>query len=742
MMGQLAKYKGDLLIMVGFLILPFLLFGAVSLGGKTMLPVDNLFQWAPWSAAAEQFDAVIPHNNLLTDLIIENYAWKLFAVNSLRTGEIPLWNPNLFAGAPFLATGQHSMLYPFSWLFFLLKPANAYGWYTVMQLWLAAVSMYIFGRILGMRRGSSALAGLIYQGSGFLVVSAAVFPMIVGAAVWLPLLLACIEKIIGTSERRTETTLLWVALGAVSLGLQILAGHIEITYYTLLIMAVFASWRLGKLAVTVHRHSNASWIKHVVRPASWLIAMVGIGIMLGAVQLIPFYEVGQANFREGSATFTEVRGWAFPLRRVVTLVLPNFFGNPAHHSYIDAFNWQNVAFNLNSFGELNPQGAYSSDWGIKNYVEGGIYLGILPLLLSVLGVVATWRAKKGSLRRSHGLFFILLALFSLAFIFGTPLYALLYYGLPFINQLHTPFRWVWPLSFAVAVLAGFGVDMLLAQRNRGQTEAQRVDMGLIKLLLGAGILAGTGVLSILLISWIFFSRLEPAIWRLFHGLALAPTAFADTRAFFSYEFWQLLILGLLLLASAVVLWLGLRDKSRLFLLLAAFLIIGDVYLANREFNAAEDPTLLAYKPQLIAWLEEQPGLWRLTTFTPHGDKPLNANTPWLYDFQDIRGYDSIIPKQFTSYMSAIEAQNELPFNRIQPVGRWESLNSPLLDTLGVRYIISSESIDLPKLEEVWRGEGVYVYENLAVAPRAYILPWRATVVAEDALVALAEYDPR
>ncbi len=487
-MGRLSRYKGDLLIMAGFFILPFLLFGAVTLGSKTMLPVDNLFQWAPWQSAAAQFDAAVPHNSLLTDLLIENYAWKRFAVNSIRQGEIPLWNPALFAGAPFLATGQHGMLYPFSWIFFFLAPAKAYGWYTVLQLWLAAATMYIFGRMLGMKRGSAAVSGLIYQGSGFLLVSAAVFPMIIAAAAWLPLLLASIEKVIVSSTKRTGMTMPWMGLGAVALGLQILAGHIEITYYTLLIMALYALWRLVVVAIVAYRERPKSsedkaerarsWILTVLRPSVWLLALVALGLMLGGLQLIPFYEVGQANFREGSASFAEVRSWAFPARRILTAALPNFFGNPAHHSYVDVFSGETIPFELNSYGELNPQGAYSSNWGIKNYVEGGIYLGIMPLLLALLGIASSWRSGKGSSRRMHGSFFTLLGFFSIAFIFGTPLYGILYYGLPFINQLHTPFRWVWPLSLAVAVLAGFGTDGILFHGQQRQGEPARQAAGL------------------------------------------------------------------------------------------------------------------------------------------------------------------------------------------------------------------------------------------------------------------------
>ncbi len=87
----------------------------------------------------------------------------------------------------------------------------------------------------------------------------------------------------------------------------------------------------------------------------------------------------------------------------------------------------------------------------------------------------------------------------------------------------------------------------------------------------------------------------------------------------------------------------------------------------------------------------------MTTYDPGGNKALNANMPWLYGLQDIRGYDSIIPRQYTEYMSAIEPQNGLAFNRIQPIGRLDSLDSPLLDVLGVRYVMSVEALDLPKL---------------------------------------------
>jgi hypothetical protein len=745
-MKRLGIFKADLLILAGFWLLPLLFFGSVTLGGRTMLPADNLFQWAPWSAAAAEYGIEYPQNHLITDLIIQNYPWKRFVLTSLQDGELPLWNPNLFAGAPFLAAGQHSAYYPFGVLFLVLPLAKAYGWFALSQLWLAGVLMYAFGRILNMRRSSAAIAGLIYQGAGFLVISAAVFPMIVAAAVWLPLLLGTIEQVV----RGGRWTAVWLAIGSIALGLQIFAGHVEMTYYTLLIMALYAGWRL----LTSYRPPATSHQPPLLKTAVLLASMVLIGLLLGGVQLLPLYELGQTNFREGSASFEEVRGWAFPPRRILTLALPNFFGNPAYHSYRDVFSGERVAYAADYFG--NPR--VHNEWGFKNYVEGAIYLGILPLFLALLGLFhglrKTEHGPRG--RRSQTLFFAGLSFFSLAFIFGTPLYAILYYGLPFINQLHTPFRWIFPLTFCLAALAGFGMDYLAGSRwpvagggensepatgNRQPATGNWLTYALAFIALVGGALLVGGVL----LSRLVYPQIEPTVERLFLGLALATTAFDGARAFYSYQVQQVLLLGLALLGTGMVLWLSQRPfslhlpllgKRPLYLLLTPIIITLDLFAANRGFNAVVDPALLDHKPEMVAWLEQQPGLWRITSFNPSGDIPFNANSGWLFDLPDIRGYDSMIPKQYTEFMGAIEPQGGLPYNRIQPIASWEALNSPLLSVLGVKYVITSEWIDLPQFRLAWEGEGVRVFENTAVAPRAYTLPLSSLVLADDALAAL------
>ena len=94
-------------------------------------------------------------------------------------------------------------------------------------------------------------------------------------------------------------------------------------------------------------------------------------------------------------------------------------------------------------------------------------------------------------------------------------------------------------------------------------------------------------------------------------------------------------------------------------------------------------------------------------------------------------------------MGLIGPQGELEFNRIQPIKNFEALNSPLLDLLGVKYVITGEDIGaLPKFAQVWEGEGVRIYENLGVMPRAFTLPASAAFDADDKLTFAADRDPR
>jgi len=759
----LRKHKLDLLVVLLLLLLPLIFFWPVTLGGKTLLPVDNLFTSEPWASFASEWGVSIPHNELLSDLILENYVWKRFIVQAIHNQQIPLWNPYLFAGLPLLAAGQHSALYPLSILFYILPLARAYGYFTALQFSLAGLFTFIYCRVIGVNRFGALIAGITYMLSAFFAVSV-VFTMIIASAAWLPLLLTMIEIVVKKQEEKgpvAYSPIPYIAVGAVALSFQLLAGHVEISLYVLLVMGFYA---LCRLAILWWRQRN--W-PVVFRLASWLVVMVVLGLGLGAVQFIPLYETARLNFRQGSVPYSQVVSWAFPPRRLLAFLVPDFFGNPSHHSCLDVFTWRTVHLALNAYGQLNPNGPHSTNWGVKNYVEGGSYLGLLPLLLVVVAAIS--RLRRDTTLRSHVWLYIILITFSLAFIFGTPLYALLFYAFPGVNQLHSPFRWVFPYTFSVAILAGIGADHLARTRtpekdslllwaDDGRKQPPRwlrwlclqSKPSVITITAGLAFWGGLAAFAALLLSRVFYySQIAPLVEKAFWSLAKAPEAFPNAQVFYSYELRNLLLFSLLLTASAIVLrvsrcpiYLPQRLGRRpVWEPLALAVLVLDLFAFGYGFNPRADPKLLQFKPPVVDFLEQDKNLWRFTTFVGPGEKTFNANVGMYYGLYDVRGYDSIFPKQYADYMSLIEEQDELLYNRIAPLSEYPSLDSRLLDLLNVKYVLTTQHIPNPGYRKVYDKE-IKVYENEDYLPRAFVVP-RAKVVADPDQRAeeLKHFDP-
>ena len=73
------------------------------------------------------------------DLTFMFLRWWRFAQESVRQGEIPLWNPYVFSGIPFLANPQPALLYPPVWLIGVLPLNNAAGLLFFLHLLLAGL---------------------------------------------------------------------------------------------------------------------------------------------------------------------------------------------------------------------------------------------------------------------------------------------------------------------------------------------------------------------------------------------------------------------------------------------------------------------------------------------------------------------------------------------------------------------------------------------------------------------------
>lgn len=716
--------RRDILVATGFLIAALAFVWDVTLGGKILLPAENLYVFPPFKMLLD--GPFLPHNLLISDMVLQNISWKTFARDAILNGTLPLWNPYIFSGVPFLAAGQAGVLYPFGAIFYLIKPEHAYGWFTALQLFLAGLFMYCYLRVIRVERFGAAFGGLAFMFSSFLVVSF-LWPMVVSTAVWAPLLLAAIESTISGEERGQGPHLLWPLIGAVGLGLQFLAGHMEISFYILFTMLYYAACRLAMMLARTRD------IALTLRAGGTLLGMVAVGAGLAAVQLLPFQEVIKENFRAGFVTYDDVIGWALPKIQIASFVMPDFFGNPTHHTYFDIFDLKTKLVGNNVLGKpTDPPNTIF--WGAKNYVEAASYVGILPLVLAIAAIIFR--------RTQHTAIFSSYALFSLLLAFGSPLYAIFFYGVPGFDQLHTPFRWVYPYTISVTVLAGIGAGYFFSSATQGATtgftEQLKRRYTLLPLFAGALIVAAIALSLVLRETTLSIAS------TVLSRSAKLQQAFADPEMLVSYEFRNLFILGTLLICSGVILWLATRTRNspRAWQSLAVALLLGDLFYFGMGFNSKSSPDTLNVVPPAMQYLKSDPSVYRIATFGT--DDILKPDIGMRYGIQDIRGYDTIIMKRYVEFWRLMEEPHGLIYSMIKTIDQPKSLDSKWLDLMNVKYILSSQPLSVDGLELAYDHD-VFIYRNQDQMPRAFLVRTvRPVASPEQALSEMrdASFDPR
>jgi hypothetical protein len=121
-------------------------------------------------------------------LLLQFYPWQHFAVESLRSGQLPLWNSLVGSGAPLAANLQTGAFYPLNFLYLILPTEYAMGYTATLHVILAGLFMYAFLRSLKVTSFAALIAALSFQLCGFVIARleffsvTATFPWI---AAWL-----------------------------------------------------------------------------------------------------------------------------------------------------------------------------------------------------------------------------------------------------------------------------------------------------------------------------------------------------------------------------------------------------------------------------------------------------------------------------------------------------------------------------------------------------------------------------
>ena len=128
------------------------------------------------------------------DMRDQFFYWRHFGFGSLARGEIPLWNPYIFSGNPFVAGTESARFYPLNILFLLFGTAFAINLSIALHAFLATLFTYLFARYMDLGRAGSVLSAIAftYGAPFFLRIFAGHIP-IVYAGIWLPLMFLAVE---------------------------------------------------------------------------------------------------------------------------------------------------------------------------------------------------------------------------------------------------------------------------------------------------------------------------------------------------------------------------------------------------------------------------------------------------------------------------------------------------------------------------------------------------------------------
>jgi len=378
--------------------------------------------------------------------LLQFYPWRLAALESVRAGFLPLWNPWLGNGAPLAANYQSALFYPPNWLSLIIPLDLSLNWLMVLHIIWAGVGMVKLARSLNYSLLGQVVTGLAF-GMGQYVVARASFYSINAAVAWLPWVIWATDKLLNAQFSVHNTQWRQVALSRFAfhglrlssiLALQLLTGHAQTTWYTYLLLAAWVLWRAFSQPIT-----QSSITKLITNSLILLLSFL-LAILLASIQLLPAFELLQQSPRAEAAEYEFVMTYSFSPWRLLTFLAPDFLGNPARGQF----------------------------YGYGNYIEDAVYVGIIPLLFALVAGSKIFRRQlpNHSITQSSIspilLFLILPITLILALGRNTPIFPWLYANVPTFDMFQAPTRMMVWFVFALALLAGQGVEQWATPQGR------------------------------------------------------------------------------------------------------------------------------------------------------------------------------------------------------------------------------------------------------------------------------------
>lgn len=365
---------------------------------------------------------------------------KIIYAEALHAGELPLWNDRAGFGYPLLAESQTGIFYPPNLLLYrLLDAHSAFHVSFLLHDFLAFVFASAAARRLGLSTLPSWLTALVYVYGWFPPRTCVEWAIIGGT--WLPAALWCAESFLASRLWRYA-----IGLSGV-LAVQLLAGHFQIAWFTLLLLAAYVPARVfwfGKgsdpqLAISDQPDSDGQKpMSHPWRLTFVAYAAIACGLCLAAIQLLPTYELKTRSQRATVGKNHELDFGSIPPWYWTQLFRPSHWYSP-------------LTDREKAFRQSPPLGQART-----NSTEAHLYFGVAPLLLVVVGFALALRERN---RRSC----FWLAVVTISGLYTSGWLLPVTQHLPGFSYFQGPGRYGLLTTWAAAMLAGFVADRFLRE---------------------------------------------------------------------------------------------------------------------------------------------------------------------------------------------------------------------------------------------------------------------------------------
>jgi len=675
------------------------------LPGHTVSAANYLWSAAPWNTAVPSsvpIDSLHPtvfgSNPQLVDGVTVFEPFLQYTRSQLP--HIPLWDPYIMGGMPYLADMQSAIFSPFSLPAYIFPFWWSLGVIALMKVVVAAMGTYLLARALKMGIAGAFLAGLVF-GFGLFMVAWIPWP-VTNVFPLIPWMLLATERLV-----RRPGVLAAAALAAV-VALQFFGGHPESSVYALFATAGYFVLRLlqgagggvvtaVKAAGSRGRDRLGALVATVPRPVVYFVLALGIGAALAGVTILPFLQLLRHS---ADLTSRPRAGVHVPAQYVFAAFIPTYF--PQSFEITSAF-----------------------------------YAGALPVML---GVIALFRP------RVERVVIAVVGMLSLAVTLGIEPFFGIAGRTPVLDLTYLS-RLTIIYLLCISLLAGWGLDDLIHRKPSRRQARAGVAVGAGLLVLPVVVVASTGGTSLR-----FLGRAADIAWL----FARAPFPGSP------HEDPIVRLAGLLVwvtVAAAAAALLGLRLGGRLprlaFAVLAIALVIGDLFQAGVGYNPAI-PESQASQPVTgaIRYLQRQRPA-RYVAVTPYNTvDPLPPDVNVKYGLYDLRGYDLPVITNFANLWQRYVAPPTplLPEDTPSvPLTLQDGLSPATMRVLslyGVRDIMEQKHeppLDIPGLRVAYDGPDATIYANPAALPRTWLVAGQEVVKsANQALdqIGSAAFNPR